>query len=977
IQRGLAVLDLLKKTGIPEEIARKEVPRALRIMAEASASRVETREIAFEERINRVLVPRAAQLLLEKLHARIAGLDPTQRRDTAGKVLRTRNAASPLIAGIPEMMSRPQEDVQAELDSIAQRLDSASGESANAQTQDAELAPEEKADLSLRLSLLDAFGALDHDHGLDRLRNASERLEELIKNGRDGYMQRENARRAAAEADKKQVIDELNAGKPGPGNAALRENNRGGFRRLADLLKGFHLAHASGESMMDWLDRRRNVASESGRAVEMLSAIHDADDANRIMDEEDQVKAAQLWMRALKAKNPVAAAKEIQKLREKPKGGKSGVFARPLAVKEGAGRKAVMEAVKDGRRAKAAELNLSKAEMMDLWTAMRQAEEAAGHKFTDDLEMFKPIEERRGGTGNESPMLALLSRGYTTQTMREIEHALGKDLTDLATGMVNFIETEKWPLVEKVCKSLFYAVPPKNAFYFRLRRTHYSASPASGSPGCASITRSWMRPRSNSMADFEIEDMFSAFTEHLKDINHVATHYEAADHFNRVFRASDTQAAMDWHLGRRGRQAVLRYIDVFNVGASNMGAGVFKKFQRKFARAVIPNPFVGLKQMTSIVASGSMMPPGFSHARYAASVLKNLTLESLGGLRDFDRMLNRESSFWRARYHGAKEFSQAMRYAGSGGIVGAQRPGGFADFMSKFPAFGDKFGALVSTKGVYDAWLRHYQKQGMPPAQAKAAALRKFERAVARAQQSGADVDLSPMQLGQYSSLLTSFKTNPLAYSRIYVNAIRDLALHRGKPKDAAMKLLYVTLAQLMFRAAAAAFGLGWGDDDDKAKKWLNVALESVLTAPLGGYTVLGWLAETGYKKMTKQPVYGNTASSMMPWTDMVDDGLDLLAKTLDGKEWDEEKFWTVGERASSFAGAATGQPIGPVVRSARGIRDVATRPMPNYGAAAFRILGAGRSTTGYDRRPVPPTRPTKAAEAAGSKRGVLYRYGI
>lgn len=495
-------------------------------------------------------------------------------------------------------------------------------------------------------------------------------------------------------------------------------------------------------------------------------------------------------------------------------------------------------------------------ELMSIYLYGKQAEALAGvgsGGFTDT-----PAHSEWADT---SLMESLAMNGYSAETMAEIRRALeARGLDRLALAISADMET-KSDALDGVMQKHFHSHLVRIPFYAPLRRVHYGADERFDAKasvgGFMGLARSFLKERVTNYRDIQPSNLIDLWQNHNRQANHLITHSDWTAEVGRVFRHTQMQEALEWTVGGKARKYLNSWLDLQASGGQyrRIESPAFDAIARRFASAVTINPRVALKQLTSGTMALSMLPPEASTVQWA----KDMAYIAIPGKAlKFHRMLMAESAEWRQRGSNASDAQMLVNrhVAGSKASLRNMKINRALSIMTRF---GDRGGALMGCYGVYMAWKRKFEGEGMGEREAHEAALERFIDAVNAGQQSSRPEYMSFAQTaGRGFRFFYMFKTAQAAMTKNFFLHADALVKHRGPPKQHIRGMLGIYLADVLFKMMGMAMmpllvmaGLGGGGDDDEKRKrqdkeeWRaeKAALQSLVDAPFGGLLFAGDLA--------------------------------------------------------------------------------------------------------------------------------------
>lgn len=565
-------------------------------------------------------------------------------------------------------------------------------------------------------------------------------------------------------------------------------------------------------------------------------------------------------------------------------------------------------------------------ELMSIYLYGKQAEALAGvgsGGFTDT-----PAHSEWADT---SLMESLAMHGYSAETMAEIRRALeARGLDRLALAISADMET-KSDALDGVMQKHFHSHLVRIPFYAPLRRVHYGADERFDAKasvgGFMGLARSFLKERVTNNRDIQPSNLIDLWQNHNRQANHLITHSDWTAEVGRVFRHTQMQEALEWTVGGKARKYLNSWLDLQASGGQyrRIESPALDAIARRFASAVTINPRVALKQLTSGTMALSMLPPEASTVQWA----KDMAYIAIpGNALKFHKMLMAESAEWRQRGSNASDAQMLVNrhVAGSKASLRNMKINRALSIMTRF---GDRGGALMGCYGVYMAWKRKFEGEGMGEREAHEAALERFIDAVNAGQQSSLPEYMSFAQqtAGRGFRFLYMFKTAQAAMTKNFFLHADALAKHRGPPKQHIRGMLGIYLADVLFKMMGMAMmpllfmvGLGGGDGDDEKRKrkdkaeWRaeKAALQSLVDAPFSGLFIAGdiasavtdhFLSKAGHAAgKENSPRMFDVAEKLLPSFDVWNDAVMGVDKLTAGDIHAAAKFAI--DAASKFAGA-------------------------------------------------------------------------
>ena len=798
---------------------------------------------------------------------------------------------------------------------------------------------EETADAVVDKMLLYTFGGLGESPGFNRAMAAYNAAKTLVDFGVDKYMAEENRKKAEAEAYRNKAIEETKAGREFDLNEDEFLRRDTPFKEwLTRLANHIHAKALGGRYLFDQaFDSRKGVEPMSGVMVGMYRRKNKAVADKYLLDEALMARLNDELLNVVGA-NPENSVEEAKKFHEtwtdwKKQQENSGVFFRKIIYDD------------DGniiRLEKTSEMRASKLEMLYYWLIAKRAQELAKQNFTNT--------PRDVEGGFNWLMLAMVKNRYTAETVAEMDKALPVGLKQLGRWMVDQI-IESRPLVEKSTMALLGATPEMEGdWYFPVNKQNDRKGIATGGNNYT-LVQSYMKVLTANTLDLRPSDPIQVFLNYFERLHHVATHVELVDMANRVIRHPDMQKTLRRYKGEAIQKAVNNDLDRLTIGGEGaVMSSLIERFQKGFARSVVPSIGQMPRQFTSSILLNlpRFHPPGTSFASNVVKAVKMMLNPS--AIARFDQELNEDVPRWRERYQ--RGHSQSVRMAREKHGFNLNEKLSWFEALNFFPQAGDKLASLTG-RSIYDNWYNYYlNDKKMAPEDAKRAAGDKFMLAVNESQQSGALPDLGDSQVG-WAKWFMMFKSQDVALTRMWMEAVRNIAMRRGSVKDNVLTMLAVSVSQMLFQAVVDGFFIAAFDDPDEWKRFRNNQIRAALLAPINGYIVFPEAIGRLVTVLMGDKIYGDFAGDVVPWLSVVDSTIEIGEQLASDSQLTAENWWTIAQSAADVTGALVRKPVGPTVRLAKGMSDAITEDMPAAGRP-LRFLGWSKQAAGQKRKKKP-----------------------
>ncbi len=1003
-ERADAIAALGRALGLHKDLAAREWALAEKILRTHDPESTEGAAEMAERAVNTVLARASI-----KLHGR--DMMRIVKRKAGGKVtggLR-RNALLPVRHAwdlIREQMT--EEEKARRLDEMDRTIEA---EAAELQAGEGpELSRAELADRLGKLAekmnereLLATFGGLATLHGgenrarlADDARawaDASAALSKLADNAVQELKAKLIARAVEAKEKSEQIISEMTGGRGIPASEQERErakNDRGWLKRAAEFVRGF-VSETMGDGVAwgEVITHDKSVGFGESTASHLFhdglaagyKAKMEADKADR---EEGLRILAEHFGFTVKDND----IREVFDFSEKcaslfndeavDENGRNEITIRSVHIKGKGKERQVI--VSDGGAC-----TLKLGELMHFYLIGLQAEAAAGQAYTD-------TPKRAKGT-DCTLMESLVRRGFATETMMEIRRALQKRGLDRLALQISADMEKKGDALDALMAAEYNSQLKRVHPYAPLRRLHWGLTEKGDTEGGGvasfmSLARSFLKERTANSHDFKIVNLIESWQSHNRQANHIIHLHDWISTVGRVMRRADMQTALNFVVGDRTRRSLNTWLDIqARDGATIIrDDGVGGMLARNFAVAVTTNPRVSLKQLTSFGMALGMLPEDASTWQWFKD-MAHIALPCKER-REFLAFLDGNSIEWRERGTNASDALSAINRHRAGSKwslirVKTQRK------LAIMTRWGDRNGALLGCYGVFRAWERKFQDQGMDPTAAKMAALEKFVYSVNAGQQSVMPEYVSKAQaMGGLYKYMAMFHTAQIAMARnLYIHA-KAWHEHRGDRWHHARAIMGVIVSAWAFRLMGKGMqplfqilrGL-FGDDPDSLKSGATATMQegimSVIEAPCSGVMPVGDVLVAAVEGIVK----GKRAIGITGNVDIIPH-LSIIAnipRIVDDfqKKADKRDWLAVSRHAADLIGQTTGIPITPVIDVGSGLYDAKTATDLSPEQRAARALSFSRSAIGAPRRKPAPKQPSPESDPWAIPEGQEWMYGL
>ena len=494
-------------------------------------------------------------------------------------------------------------------------------------------------------------------------------------------------------------------------------------------------------------------------------------------------------------------------------------------------------------------------------------------------------------------------------TLHQIEQALPKDMIEWAKWQLYEFYPMYYKRVNQTFKTRFLINMPFNPMYSPISRRVGSKADEgddtlnkSKGPVGSVITAGSLKGRVSNTEELAWVDGDTIMMKHITEMEHFINYTELMRELRTVFSNSAiSNSIMDFH-GKNISRVLNKFMDDIARGGVDRAHNLhwLDKMRGNFSRAVIgANPVVFMKQLASIPAYVADIP--------ALDWTKEFT--KLMNPLEFRRMYRTlsQSEMLGMRYD--KGFERDMVTALSNIKPGKQITGSnlFNNAMYVLTKMGDKQAIFL---GGWPVYKYHYKKalnEGKTPEEAKASAMKQFESASLRSQQSGEIEDLSDFaRRGSFAKLFTMFMTSPNQYYRMVAGGYRNLYYGRGS-KTENLRKIFVGQILLPSLFAFISNGFEWDEEEQTI---------AVFTFPFAGLLFFGqgfeWIIRNVYGKAYR---FGG-----VPVLDFMQDYGKSLKEMFNGKDFDFQKTLKIMDSFLKGTSKLVGVPYGPAIRTSKGI---------------------------------------------------------
>lgn len=411
------------------------------------------------------------------------------------------------------------------------------------------------------------------------------------------------------------------------------------------------------------------------------------------------------------------------------------------------------------------------------------------------------------------------ANGYDSEFMSKVDDLLNKKDKEYADFLFDFYDNY-WYKVNDVYENMYGYPMGKPEFYAgRVYRDGYTEAEADMmTPGNIARTTAGASTKSRVANNNAIDaiDVNQAVARHIKEMEHFINFAEVYKEYDAVVRDKKVRRAVlenDKSFGDIVLSGLEYYRDndLVRGGYQSETIKLMDKFMSNYVKAVLSvKPKIAVTQMLSFINGASFMPSGLKY--FAKGYNPKTYIEDAVYLTKNSKYLNNRLD--------TKELNRALSGLDTVSIdtgdglssnstikaMTKTAAKGY-DQIQNMLMYNVKFGDFVGVMGtvpVYTAWKQKYLDQGMSEEVANDKAIKKFETAVDRAQQSQSKFGKSKLQRNVVGRYFSMFATSPMQNYRnaqsSYIELLRWMKgqEYKGAPVRNMMSILNYSFAQPM-----------------------------------------------------------------------------------------------------------------------------------------------------------------------------------
>ncbi|WP_456867570.1 MuF-C-terminal domain-containing protein [Galbibacter sp. BG1] len=468
---------------------------------------------------------------------------------------------------------------------------------------------------------------------------------------------------------------------------------------------------------------------------------------------------------------------------------------------------------------------------------------------------------------NHNPDLrsGLESNGYTSDVINEIESKLTKEDKEYAQFLFNFYD-QYWHSVNNVYEKMYNYPMGKPEFYAgRVYRDGYAGKEVELlNPNNIARTAAGASTKSRIKNSNPIDavDVNQALSRHIKEMEHFINFAEVFKEYDTVVRDKNFRRSVlenDPGIGDviLNQLEYYRDNDMARGGMQSQRVKFLDKLMSNYVKATLAlKPKIAVTQMLSFVNGASFMPSeikylmkGYNPSSFfkdASYLTKNSQyLSNRLDMKALNQALSGLDTVTMDTGDGISSNPTVKAYT----KAAAKGYDKIQNLLMSNVKFGDYVG-VMGTVPVFTAWKQKYVDQGMSEDKANEKAMRKFEIAVDRAQQSQSKFGKSWLQRSEVGRYFSMFATSPMQNYRNAQSSWIELLRwmkgqeYKGKPTRNMMSVLNYSFAQpMMYVYLSNLFAgslKGFFDDEEEPTEEDKSLMSSLLVRNMNSIPILG-----------------------------------------------------------------------------------------------------------------------------------------
>lgn len=459
---------------------------------------------------------------------------------------------------------------------------------------------------------------------------------------------------------------------------------------------------------------------------------------------------------------------------------------------------------------------------------------------------------------NPDLLAGLETNGFDSDVIDQIDSMLPDTVKEYGEALFNVYEDMYNDSNEVYKRMNFHSLGKQENYAGKVYRSNTSLKEDTDAllGGVASINTTGygsQKERVKNDKPIEAVDVNYLVQKAIQESSHYVAYAEAHREYNKILKDNKIQKAIQLTNKGNGDQ-IMRMLNYYKVRdleqGGDRGIGIIDFFGRNIAKSTLAlKAKIGLTQTISVLNGSFDMPTGLSPVKFLSYYNPKKMVETA-------TFLMRNSDYLKNRYDvggideamlGLSSLAQQSEFAFTSSDLEAKRKAvaRFYKNMLDKAMLNVKLGDRVGVMGAvpaYNAWYDKFRKEGDSEAVAREKAMKKFESAVDRSQQTTSAFGKSQFQKHPVARYFAMFATAPIQNQQNAMFHFRELrrGLLKGQDKakgnnirnamaflnyQFAQPILYTYIAQLMAGSLSRALGFGDEEPDDADKDLLRSAI--------------------------------------------------------------------------------------------------------------------------------------------------------
>ncbi len=448
--------------------------------------------------------------------------------------------------------------------------------------------------------------------------------------------------------------------------------------------------------------------------------------------------------------------------------------------------------------------------------------------------------------------------GYNAEFMKELDKKLSEKSKEYGDFLFAFYDKQYAPLNETYKKMYGFSLGRPKYYAGKLTHVGFSETEINlmdANRIAQTTAGTSLKERGGAAMPIDAADVNRTLSRYIYESEHFKAYAEVHQEFNAVIESPTFKRALYNAHPKLASSLMAQLVyyrdkDMVRGGTQHLGFEIMDVFMSNFVKSTLAfKPRIALTQTISWTNAVSFLPSG----KYAF-----IGYNPNNFLTDLKHIM-KNSKYISNRWDG-EGLAQAVTGLNSittqnlfqdSGIVGtsAKQLARVYDAAQNVLMFNIKAGDMVGVSGsipVYSGWKQKYLDQGFSAAKAEIKAMRKFESAVERAQQSQTGYGKSMLQshpAGRYfamfaTSVLQNYRNAMLSYMELYRHATKRSSAKGGIIRHIATITNYSIVQPLVYTfLSQRLLGLDFLFGDDEEDRELIDEEKSMIAALILGNT--------------------------------------------------------------------------------------------------------------------------------------------